>query len=381
VIVGFSSYLLAASATLAQRPDAPVLEMGDLNGAPFRIDIPEGWNGGLVLWVHGYTPVTQHPRTLETGAGANVSHAMNSLGFATAISWWSRGGWALREATFDTEALRQYFVRKYGPTEPTILAGSHLGGHVVYSMIERFPEVYDGAIAGTMSGEPSLMLLKERVFDMRLLYDHLFPGIPGSVVDFPAGADTWRLAEEHAKRTVAEKKDLASWFCTRVNVKRVELLPYIIGEYSETLRELRDRAGGNAFDNRNTIYTLYDDAGKNSRLNQELPRFAADAPAAEYLRRWVTPTGRLSRPLLAFNKIADEPVPPEHSRYYDVLTQIEGTNHLFVQMYTDRVAGASYTGAELRTAMKLLLRWIREGVRPVPGRLDADPDYVAPSGC
>jgi hypothetical protein len=304
---------------------------------------------------------------------------MGSLGFATAMSWWSRGGWAVREATFDTEALRQYFVRKYGPTEPTILAGSHLGGHVVYSMIERFPETYDGAIAGTMTGEPSLMMLKRRAFDLRLLYDHLFPGIPGSVVDFPSGPDTWRLAEAHAERTAAEQPELMNWFCSRVNVKRPELLPYILGEYSELLRELEERAGGNAFDNRNTIYTLYDDAERNSELNRKLPRFEADADAVEYLRLWVAPTGRLARPLLAFNKLADEPVPVEHTPFYDLLTQLQGTNHLFVQMYTDRVEGASYTGAELRTAMKLLLRWIQEGVRPAPGRLEPDREYVPPA--
>ena len=34
----------------------PRLETGEINGAKFRIDIPENWNGGLVMYCHGYNP-------------------------------------------------------------------------------------------------------------------------------------------------------------------------------------------------------------------------------------------------------------------------------------------------------------------------------------
>src|SRR5580700_11177114 len=39
---------------------APKVEIGTINGAAFRIDVPENWNGGLVVYCHGYnaTPVT-----------------------------------------------------------------------------------------------------------------------------------------------------------------------------------------------------------------------------------------------------------------------------------------------------------------------------------
>src|SRR2546422_3580720 len=31
-------------------------ETGEINGAKFRIDMPEKWNGGLVVYCHGYSP-------------------------------------------------------------------------------------------------------------------------------------------------------------------------------------------------------------------------------------------------------------------------------------------------------------------------------------
>ena len=30
-------------------------EIGEINGAKFRIDLPEKWNGGLVVYCHGYS--------------------------------------------------------------------------------------------------------------------------------------------------------------------------------------------------------------------------------------------------------------------------------------------------------------------------------------
>src|SRR5579863_5968367 len=33
------------------------IETGEINGAKFRIDMPEKWNGGLVMYCHGYNAV------------------------------------------------------------------------------------------------------------------------------------------------------------------------------------------------------------------------------------------------------------------------------------------------------------------------------------
>ena len=34
----------------------PVVANGVLHGAPYRIDIPDHWNGSLVMLMHGYEP-------------------------------------------------------------------------------------------------------------------------------------------------------------------------------------------------------------------------------------------------------------------------------------------------------------------------------------
>ena len=49
---------MATSACAQPAPPAairePVSETGTAGGAPYRIDVPAPWNGGLVVFYHGY---------------------------------------------------------------------------------------------------------------------------------------------------------------------------------------------------------------------------------------------------------------------------------------------------------------------------------------
>ncbi len=86
------------------------IETGEINGAPFRIEVPVNWNKGLVMYCHGYETV---------GSKNNIADAKPNpmrdefikRGFAVAQSAYSTQGWAVKEGVEDTEALRKYFVK------------------------------------------------------------------------------------------------------------------------------------------------------------------------------------------------------------------------------------------------------------------------------
>ena len=101
------------------------VETGELNGAKFRIDMPAKWNGGLVLYCHGYAHI---PLGFAADRPARVFVAD---GYAVAESGYSAGGYAVREAVHDTEALRRYFISKHGKPRETWLTGESMGGLVV----------------------------------------------------------------------------------------------------------------------------------------------------------------------------------------------------------------------------------------------------------
>ena len=93
-------------------------EFGKLQGAEFRIDVPDDWNHGLVVYYHGYD-------AHERGVSYDQSKPLNPVlvvftkaGYAVIQSGYSRGGSALEQAIPETEALRKYFIEHYGnPSE------------------------------------------------------------------------------------------------------------------------------------------------------------------------------------------------------------------------------------------------------------------------
>lgn len=365
--------LCAALAQGQTRPKGPVQESGVLNGARFHIDIPANWNGGLVMWAHGYSPPeTPYRIAGEEGvnnAGTQLIPVLGALGYALAQSAYSVQVLAIREGVLETEALRQYFVNKYGKTYPTIFAGNHGGGLIVYAAIEKLPEAYDGAVAFGGIPLPELEWVKERMFDMRLLFDYYFPGLPGSVVDFPDD-QTWASVRVQAKKLVDAHPERAKDLLRMYNLRDTDELWRCMGLYTSILKDLyRNRAHGNAFDNRNTIYRGSSDDAK---LNREIPRYKSDPKAVQYMRQWATPTCNISFPVLAINSLIDAVVPSQDTHYYDEACNRAGKTDLFVQMWMDMKGQSPTPGPEGFTQIfKMMDEWIRQGKRPAGGELTA----------
>ena len=83
--------LLAYATICAAAPAEPKVEMGEINGAKFRIDIPANWNGGLVMYCHGYSPIAV---TYKEGALPPVLAVFTDQGYALAQSGYAAGGWS-----------------------------------------------------------------------------------------------------------------------------------------------------------------------------------------------------------------------------------------------------------------------------------------------
>src|SRR5262245_20642852 len=64
-------------------PTAPATVIGEIGGAPYRIDVPAGWNGGLVMFCHGYRG---GPVRFDAGARDDLAQAFGAIGVAVAQS-------------------------------------------------------------------------------------------------------------------------------------------------------------------------------------------------------------------------------------------------------------------------------------------------------
>jgi pimeloyl-ACP methyl ester carboxylesterase len=344
-------------------PPLPHVEDGVIGHAVFRIEIPENWNGGLVMWAHRYGRRPPKPEDIGGFAARTIYDKATEMGYAVARSGFSNQGFNLREGVFDTEALRDYFERKYGPTYPTLVAGHHLGGSLTYIIIERYPESYDGALAFSGSATPSLVGYKV-MFDMRLIFDHFFPpGLPGSVVDHSVPFD----ARTEVPKLVAQHPERLDEMLRMFKLDNLAQLAWALSIYSGLLRDINvDRAGGNPFDNTNTVYSGSDD---DLKLNREVPRYTADPKAAEYMRQWFTITGNIKDPVLAVNAMVDPLVPIWVTERYDAATQLAGTNHLYVQQWVAETDNTRHKPENIRRAFEELIEWVVGGKRPEPGEL------------
>jgi hypothetical protein len=118
-------------------------EVGLLNGTPYRIDVPEGWNHSLVVFYHGYA---EHPTFHIADRVIGQQQPFLDRHFAIAQSAYSQTGWALQQAYPETETLRRYFAKAYDAPHDTYAVGLSMGGLLVSITLELNPKPYLGGL-------------------------------------------------------------------------------------------------------------------------------------------------------------------------------------------------------------------------------------------
>lgn len=366
VIVGL--ILVAPAGARAQAPatrKAEVrIEAGEINGAGFEIRVPVDWNRGLVVYAHGYELPDADPKAWRARATA-LFDTFVSRGFAVASSDYSAQGWAVKEAIEDTEALRRYFAAQYGTPRETYITGHSMGGMITIATIERYPEVYDGALPLCGPLSPALDFFLDRTFDMLVTFEYFFPGTVGSPVNIPPDAPFEPKGSDAVHAALEASPEKAAMFARRFDLTLDEL-PGVLSFYRAILKELQRRAGGNALDNRSKIYSGF---GNDAAVNRGVKRYAADPKAVEYLRQYYTPTGRVFDPVLTVHTTHDQLVPARDVSYYSVLAGIEGRQDLFVARFVNANGHCNISPAQTGAAFDALRAWVREGVRPPAGEI------------
>ena len=339
----------------------PKKEIGEINGARFRIDVPEKWNGGLVMYCHGYSPV---PGNFDNPKLNAMFDVFLNQGYAVAQSGYAAGGWAIQEAVEDTEALRRYFGRKYGAPKETYVTGHSMGGFLTMTLLETFPNVYDGGLALCGPLAAASWFMTRRVFDMRVVFDYFFPGaLPNPVKipsDFAMSPALNATVEKLLDSKPAQSAAMRRWTGLRDNKEMAGTLVF----FTYILKDLEERAGGNPFDNRNTIYDGTED---DNALNDHVVRYKSEPRAAAYLERYYTPTGHLTRPMLAIHTTYDPLVPPWITNMYSKLAERADSDQFFVQQYVKHAGHCAILPAEIGRGFQQLRQWTAVGTRPAPG--------------
>jgi pimeloyl-ACP methyl ester carboxylesterase len=338
---------------------APKIEVGELDGAMYRIDVPDPWNGSFVIMPLGYN--TAPVKFSATSPADPLVSVLLARGFAVARTGYRTGGWAVSEGVQDSERLRQHVVKTYGKPRQTFAAGYSYGGFITMVLIEGAPEAYDGGLALCAPLGAADLFMARRVFDLRVVFDYYFPDLLPSPAAIPASfaATPQVQASVHAALEQAPEKAraLVRYSGIRTNAELAYVVPY----FTSILADLQRRAGGNPFSNRNTIYESLDN---DVAVNAGVKRYDANPEAAKFMRANYSPTGRLSRPLLSVQNIYDPLIPNWLKHLYGHLADHAGGGAWFSQTFSAGEGHCQIPAKDIDCAVTALAGSRRNGERP-----------------
>ena len=363
---GTGKNVKATGSTIQVRSLKGFTEVGILDGAAYRIDVPADWNHKLVIYYHGYAQHlgSFHPRDPLPREQAPLLNRH----FAIAQSAYSQPGWALPQAFPETEALRQYFVQKIGQPLETYVAGRSMGGALVMVTLELNPRPYRGGLDLCGAVGPSSEEFDRR-FGQRAAFDAFFPGLMPPLVPAPAHYEANRAERERIAAALRRNPQGAAAMRTLVGLHNDAELASDMAYFTFVIAEMQRRAGANPFGNDHLIYDSLPSRSAANFLNKHVRRYSADARARAYLLRHYTPSGRLGRPMLAIHTAYDPVVPVSQLAGYARRVEAAGFSSNLVQQYAPREGHCNLTPDQVGLAFDELVRWTHGGSRPLPGLL------------
>ena len=144
----------------------------------------------------------------------------------------------------------------------------------------------------------------------------------------------------------------------------MQALPFVLPFFQGILAELKQRAGGEPFDNRNRIYSGF---GDDAAVNRTVKRYAAHPAAREYVKQYASPTGRISDPVLTLHTTSDPLVLGADVTEYETIATLAGTQDLFVARFVAASGHCLFPPELMGSAFDALLSWARDKKRPDAG--------------
>lgn len=347
-------------------------------GSSYALFVPEGWNGELVVYAHGYEqpfmPVSFPDREF---AGLRDWLLVNQ--FAVAYSTYSHTGYAVKDGAIRTHQLNGLFEESFGEPARTYLFGISMGGLVVDLLSERNGAQYDGTLAacGVMGGG---QMSASYVATFRILFDHFFPGalpgslyampdgyyvIPPNAAGYPGSDGFWAIRNAVLGNLGAavelagiDQIDLAYNDYNELVTSFLHVLGYQVNGANDLTAQLH---GHGFFDNSGVAYTGSSD---DDALNAGVARYTADPSAEQYFESWYEPTGDIRAPFITIHTTRDPLVPVLVEDVFAAKVAESGDGDLLLQRTVEAFGHCGFGAADLPTAFLSLVQWVRTGVKP-----------------
>ena len=391
-------------------------ETGEINGAPYRIVVPEVWNGTLLVYAHGYRDKADHPgevdnRNPDIAPSPALATVLLSQGYALAGSAYRDNGWEVEGGVHDTKDLAVYFRGQIARPDRTIIWAFSMGTVIGFKSMEHFGGIYDGALCACAVGAGATQSW-DGAGDLALAYDTVF-GMPASWGTFGDVRDDLDFDTEVQPKLVSEVSNPA-------NFPKFEFLRLVTGTPGrginpppppafypgwiftdmffamEARSELERRAGGPIVQNLDRDYSLTL-AERMYLMSLGVPSAAIDgwlmamngsryvSPpnySRKYLEHNANYKGKIKNPVLTMHTVIDPLVTvSQEFEYAQTVSESRRSGSLF-QTYTNGNGHCAFTGPQLITAVNAINNWVATGTKPTqanfPAVLGFDPTFMPP---
>ena len=357
------------------------------SGAGYRVEVPDNWNGDLVVWAHGFAG-TDLELTVD-------NHPLRALlipeGYAWAASSYSRNDYDITTGVQDTHALVRRFNGLVGNPDRVYLTGASMGGHITAVSIEQYPNTYDAAmpICGVL-GDYELFdyfldfnLAAQQLGTGTSTYpieagSYLFGTVPAIKANLELAPGGWPVLLNNDGTNLKNLVELRSggdrpnfdeaWFFWNT-------FPNFASGPGNFLFDLAvgdgtlPRTPGVGLDNSDVVYQFDTDpalTAEEEAFNQSIFRISADSQGRHKngLAQVPTISGDISIPVLTLHNLGDLFVPVHNEVVYAERVAANGKADLLVQRAIRGVGHCDFTAVELGTAFLELVAWVEFGVKP-----------------
>ncbi len=355
------------------------------SGAPYRICLPENYNGRLVVFAPGYISPTKEPAIpddqLILADGYSLPDLVTGFGFAFAVTGYRDTGLVVQEGMEDLKELVQQFVDEVGRPDYVYLAGVSQGGLIAALLAEEKPQYFSGALSCCAAiGDFRRQI--NYWGDVRVIFDYFFPKVlPGSPVSIPLKlinnwysfyADKVKAAlslNPHATEQLLAVTRVPPGPTPQTRLQAVlDNLWYNVFGTNDAI----DKLGGQPYDNRLRLYSGSED---DLLLNQRVARFQADAAALTEIQKYQT-SGRLRIPLVTLHNTQDHVVPYWHEWLYRFKVIAQGSAGRYVHLPVPRWGHCRFNYGEVLVAFWYLLQMVDDAggrtALPTPEALGMD---------
>ena len=333
---------------------------GELEGALYQIELPDEWNGRLVLWAHG----ARDPRQPLSANPPSFREFLIQNGTAWAASSFSANGDVMFQAAHETAALQDFFSDRFGEPRYSYITGNSMGGHITLLSLELFPDRYDGALA-------SCSVVGLATLD--------YPGHYVVLGAYAAGVTQEEFDSADSMVDLARRRIIP---VLATDLVARDLFEGLVTALTGGPRPFRDDGfeatygrnflfadaifrGRGTFDNTGFEYPASPDLAVTAEeVNAGVVRFAGNPEVRNANPNYSDFKGDVPVPLLMMHTTGDPGAPFHGMQAFRRLADAAGNGDMLVQRAVRSPFHCDFSDQEMGSSLTDLFQWVEKGVKP-----------------